>query len=43
MVIITITDQYNTAKAVKYQATAVLYMVPIVLNSYHREQDPQDN
>jgi len=43
MIIIIITDQYNTAKAVKYQTTAVRYMVPIVLKNYHREQGPQDN
>jgi len=43
MIIITIADQYNTAKAEKYQATAVRYMVPIILISYHREQVPQDN
>ena len=43
MIIITITDQHNPAKAVTYQATAVLYMVPIVLNSYDRDHGLQDN
>ena len=41
MIIITITDQYNTAKAVKYQATAVMYMVPIVLTVITENRVPR--